>query len=106
MSVRIDQNAGSGAEAAAPTPGRWGAISTGIGPVLLLAAFLWHAPIPRPASRRRGGGRGRGGRPHPLGLAHFVAVLASAAIAVAFVAVSTSGHTVIVGRAPSGWVRW
>jgi hypothetical protein len=40
MSVRIAQNAEVAAAAAARTPERWAAILTGVGPVLLLAAFL------------------------------------------------------------------
>ncbi len=46
MSVTIDMKAQSGAEAVAPTPGRWAALSRGVGPALLLVAFLWHPPIP------------------------------------------------------------
>ena len=87
MSVRIDQNAGSGTEAAAPTPGRWAAVSTGIGPVLLLAALLWHPPIPGRLPDDAAVAEAAAADVTRWGLAHFMAVLASAAIAVAFVAV-------------------
>jgi hypothetical protein len=86
MSVRIDQNA-SAAETAAPTPQRWAAISTGIGPMLLLAAFLWHPPIPGRLPNDAALAEAAAADLTRWGLAHFAAVLASAAIAVAFVAV-------------------
>jgi hypothetical protein len=87
MSVRIDQNAESAAEAAAPTPERWAAILTGVGPVLLLAAFLWHPPIPGRLPDDAAVAEAAAADLTRWGLAHFAAVLASAAIAVAFVAV-------------------
>lgn len=87
MSFRIDQNAESAAEAAAPTPERWAAIVTGVGPVLLLAAFLWHPPIPGRLPDDAAVAEAAAADLTRWGLAHFAAVLASAAIAVAFVAV-------------------
>jgi hypothetical protein len=87
MSVRIDQNAASGAGVAAPTPGRWAAVATGAGPVLLLAAFLWHPPIPGRLPDDAAVAEAAAADLTRWGLAHLVAVLASAAIAVAFVAV-------------------
>jgi hypothetical protein len=87
MSVRIDQNAAVAAGAAASTPGRWAAISTGIGPVLLLAAFVWHPPIPGRLPDDAAVAEAAAADLTRWGLAHFTAVLASAAIAVAFVAV-------------------
>jgi hypothetical protein len=87
MSVRIDQNAESGAEAAAPTPERWAAISTAVGPVLLLAAFLWHPPIPGRLPDDAAVAEAAAADLTRWGFAHFAAVLSSAAIAVAFVAV-------------------
>lgn len=87
MSVRIDQNAASGAGVAAPAPGRWAAVATGAGPVLLLAAFLWHPPIPGRLPDDAAVAEAAGADLTRWGLAHLVAVLASAAIAVAFVAV-------------------
>jgi hypothetical protein len=87
MSVRINQNAESAAEVAAPTPERWAAILTGVGPVLLLAAFLWHPPIPGRLPDDAAVAEAAAADLTRWGLAHFAAVLASAAIAVAFVAV-------------------
>lgn len=87
MSVTIHQNASSAAEAAARSPGRWAAIVTGVGPVLLLAAFLWHPPIPGRLPNDAAVAEAAAGDLTRWGLAHVAAVLASAAIAVAFVAV-------------------
>jgi hypothetical protein len=83
----MDQHARSGAGAAEPTPGRWAAISTGIGPVLLLAALLWHPPIPGRLPDDAAVAEAAAADLTRWGLAHFAAVLASAAIAVSFVAI-------------------
>lgn len=87
MSVKIDKNATPGVGTAAPTAGRWAAVSTVVGPVLLLAAFLWHPPIPGRLPDDAAVAEAAAADPTRWGLAHFAAVLASAAIAVAFVAV-------------------
>jgi hypothetical protein len=87
MSVRIDQNARSGAGVAAPTPGRWAAVATGAGPVLLLAAFLWHPPIPGRLPDDAAVSEAAAADLTRWGLVHLAAVIGSAAIAVAFVAV-------------------
>jgi hypothetical protein len=107
MSVKVDQNDGSGVEAAAPTPGRWAATLTRVGPVLLLAAFLWHPPFLARLPDDVAVAEAAAADLIRWVLAHFVAVLASAAIAVAFVAVRVylRAHG---DRRPSasGWVRW
>lgn len=87
MSARIDQDTRSAAGVAARTPGRWAAIATGSGPVLLLAAFLWHPPIPGRLPDDAAVAEAAAADLTRWGLAHFAAVLASAGIAVAFVAV-------------------
>ncbi len=87
MSVRIDHGAGSGTGEAASTPGRWAAVATGAGPVLLLAAFLWHPPIPGRLPDDAAVAEAAAADLTRWGLVHLAAVIGSAAIAVSFVAV-------------------
>lgn len=67
--------------------GRAGAIAVGAGPVLLLAAFLWHPPLPGRLPDDAAVADAAAADPTRWGLVHLATVLASAAIAVAFVAV-------------------
>lgn len=87
MSVRIDHGVGSGAGEAAPMPGRWAAVATGAGPVLLLAAFLGHPPIPGRLPDDAAVAEAAAADLTRWGLVHLAAVIGSAAIAVSFVAV-------------------
>jgi hypothetical protein len=87
MSVRTDSSARSGAGEVVPTPGRWAAVATGAGPVLLLAAFLSHPPIAGRLPDDAAVADAAAADLARWGLVHLAAVIGSAAVAVAFVAV-------------------
>ena len=72
--------------------GRAGAIAVGAGPVLLLAAFLWHPPLPGRLPDDAAVADAAAADPTRWGLVHLATVVASAAIAVAFVAVRDHLH--------------
>jgi len=69
------------------TSGKGAAVATAAGPVLLLAAFLWHPPILGRMPDNAAVAEAASADLTRWGIAHLAAVVGSAAIAVAFVAV-------------------
>lgn len=89
--------------AALPTPpGRGAAIVTVAAPALLLLTFLWHPPIPGRLPDAPAVAEAAASDLTRWGLVHLATVVASAAVAVAFVAVhellrAHGGHPSLVG---------
>lgn len=91
------------ATAALPaSPGRGGAIVTAAAPVLLLATFLWHPPIPGRLPDASAVAEAAASDLTRWGLVHLATVVASAVVAVAFLAVhellrAHGGHPSLLG---------
>jgi len=82
--------------------GRGAAIVTGAAPVLLLATFLWHPPIPGRLPDAPAVAEAAASDPTRWGLVHLATAVASAVVAMAFVAVhellrAHGGHPSLVG---------